>query len=352
MSPLWLLAAIFIVALIGAMLGRNRAISSVNGNIAALHSRPGYYGSYVLIWTAIPAIVFLIAVYIAQPFVTASVIDQELRVGYSQTCERDKARIEGEANAAEPATCAEFSEYLEHDTRRALMQGVVTSVADGVRLLSDEETVQLKSGLVAVRPTLAKHGVALAENVDKAVVDAAYHLNDTRSLVTTILVAGVAVLLALGLALSYLRINPALRARNRVEANIKIALIMASSIAILTTVGIVLSMLFEAIHFFRVVPPTDFFFGTTWDPRFTSAGREGGGDGTFGLLPLLWGTMYISIVALMVAVPIGLFAAIYMAEYATNTVRAIAKPLLEILAGIPTIVYGFFRHGDGRPVPA
>ncbi|SNY91872.1 phosphate transport system permease protein [Cohaesibacter sp. ES.047] len=342
MSPLWLLAAIFIVALVGAMLGRNRAVSCVNGNIAALHSRPGYYGSYVFIWTAIPATMFMIAVLIAQPFLDNSVIDSELRAGYSEACDLATARIQGDSKAEKPDICAEFDEYLELDTRRNLMQGVVINVADGVKLLSEEETVQLRTGLVAVRPTLAKHGVALAENVDKSVVDAAYSLNETRSFIDLLLIIGIAVLLALGLVLSFMRINPKLRARNRVEANIKIALIMASSIAIMTTVGIVLSMLFEAIHFFRVVPPTEFFFGTTWDPRFTAAGVEGGAGGTFGLLPLLWGTLYISIVALMVAVPIGLFAAIYMAEYATSTVRSIAKPLLEILAGIPTIVYGFF----------
>ncbi|WP_373236515.1 phosphate ABC transporter permease subunit PstC [Cohaesibacter celericrescens] len=343
MSPLWLLAVILIVALAGALLGRNRAIACVNGKVAELHSQPGYYGSYVFIWTAIPAIGFMIAVLFAQPFVNRSVVDGELRSSYTEACAREMSRIEGEAGAEEPKICLDKKDYEALDTRRALMQGVVSNVASGLTMLSDEELKQLRSGLIAVRPTLAKHGVALAENVNNSIVGAGYKLNESREVFDYILMGGVAALLALGFGLSYRRISAPLRARNRVESNIKIALIFASSIAILTTVGIVFSMLFESIHFFGHVDLLDFFFGTTWDPRFSSVGRQVDSEGgTFGLIPLLWGTLYISLVALLVAVPIGLFAAIYMAEYASRPLRAIAKPLLEILAGIPTIVYGFF----------
>jgi phosphate transport system permease protein len=109
----------------------------------------------------------------------------------------------------------------------------------------------------------------------------------------------------------------------------------AASLAILTTIGIVFSMLFESINFFRLHSVSDFFFGATWAPNFR-------GDSDLSILPLLWGTLYISFIALLVAVPIGLFAAIYLSEYAGPKTRAIAKPLLEILAGIPTIVYGLF----------
>jgi len=100
-------------------------------------------------------------------------------------------------------------------------------------------------------------------------------------------------------------------------------------------------MLFETIHFFQSVSPANFFFGTVWDPRFAAAG-SGGAEGQFGLIPLLAGTLYIAFVAMLFAVPIGLMAAIYMAEYATPRMRSVVKPLLEVLAGIPTIVYGFF----------
>jgi phosphate transport system permease protein len=119
-------------------------------------------------------------------------------------------------------------------------------------------------------------------------------------------------------------------------------LVAASTVAILTTVGIVSSMLFETIHFFQKVPAQNFFFGTVWDPRFSAAGGNDGASGQFGLIPLLWGTAYISVVALAVAVPVGLMAAIYMSEYASAKVRTWVKPILELLAGIPTIVYGLF----------
>jgi phosphate transport system permease protein len=109
----------------------------------------------------------------------------------------------------------------------------------------------------------------------------------------------------------------------------------ASTIAILTTLGIVLSLVFETAHFFSLYPAAQFFFGSVWNPQF-----RGGSD--LGILPLLWGTLYISFIALLVAVPIGLLSAIYLSEYASKRMRTIVKPLIEVLAGIPTIVYGLF----------
>ncbi|ABL72393.1 MULTISPECIES: phosphate ABC transporter permease subunit PstC [Paracoccus] len=143
------------------------------------------------------------------------------------------------------------------------------------------------------------------------------------------------VLAAAGLGFALVRSAPGFRARNAVESMVKGLLILCSSIAILTTAGIVFSMLFESGHFFRQYPWHDFFFGTTWSPRF-------GGGSQLGILPLLWGTLYISLIALAVSVPIGLFAAIYMSEYASPRLRGVAKPMIEVLAGIPTIVYGLF----------
>ncbi|MEM1360179.1 MAG: phosphate ABC transporter permease subunit PstC [Pseudomonadota bacterium] len=134
---------------------------------------------------------------------------------------------------------------------------------------------------------------------------------------------------------SYGRIDRDFRARNFVEGLIKGLLIFASSIAILTTVAIVFSMLFETARFFNDYPWQSFFFGTNWAPNFR-------GNSDLGMLPLLWGTLYVSFIALLVAVPIGLFAAIYLSEYASPKLRAFAKPMIEVLAGIPTIVYGLF----------
>ncbi|MCV6547279.1 MAG: phosphate ABC transporter permease subunit PstC [Cohaesibacter sp.] len=349
MSPLWLLAVIFIVALTGAILGRSRAIGAVDGEVSTLHSRPGYYGSYVFIWTAIPAALFMAALLIAQPFFNRSVVHDHLFGAYESGCQRSLSF--GKSNAAilkagdenAPQICRDWIEFRDLETRQDLVQGVVRNVADGLALLNKDELTKLRAGLVAIRPMMAQKGIALAEDVSAPIVSAAYRLNDARSRANFLLYGGLGILLLAGFLGSYLRIRPALRARNLVEANIRIALIIASSIAVLTTVGIVLSMLFEALNFFDHVPLVDFFFGTVWDPRFQSVGRQVSSEGgQFGLLPLLWGTMFISLVALLVAVPIGLFAAIYMAEYATRPIRAVAKPMLEILAGIPTIVYGFF----------
>jgi phosphate transport system permease protein len=150
-------------------------------------------------------------------------------------------------------------------------------------------------------------------------------------------------LAALGLAYGLWRQSPQLRARNFVERVVIGLLMAASGVAILTTFGIVLSVAFESFSFFQMVPPSNFFFGTVWDPRFAAAGAsQADSVGQFGLIPLLWGTLFISFVALSVAVPIGLLSAIYMSEYASSRFRGTAKPLIEILAGIPTIVYGFF----------
>lgn len=126
------------------------------------------------------------------------------------------------------------------------------------------------------------------------------------------------------------------------EKVIKWLLIASSLVAVLTTVGIVGSLLFESIHFFKEVPLTDFLFGLKWSPQTAMRVDQVGSSGAFGAVPLFTGTLLISAIAMVVAVPIGLFAAIYLAEYAHGSVRNWIKPLLEILAGIPTVVYGFF----------
>jgi phosphate transport system permease protein len=140
---------------------------------------------------------------------------------------------------------------------------------------------------------------------------------------------------AAGFAFAWSRISVAFRARNVSESFVIAMLIGASFVAVLTTFGIVFSLVFETWHFFELYPAKDFFFSTTWSPKF-------GGGSSLGILPLLWGTLYVSVIALIVAVPIGLLSAIYLSEYASRRVRTVVKPLIEILAGIPTIVYGLF----------
>ena len=142
-----------------------------------------------------------------------------------------------------------------------------------------------------------------------------------------------------GLVWAKRHVSQQYRARNQVEKAINVGLILCSGVAILTTIGIVLSMLSEALHFFKFVSPVDFFFGTEWDPGFSTTGSA---EGSYGILPLIWGTLMVSGIALLVAVPVGLMIAIYLAEYASPRLRSWAKPTIEVLAGIPTIVYGVF----------
>ena len=126
------------------------------------------------------------------------------------------------------------------------------------------------------------------------------------------------------------------------ERVVLILLMAASSVAVLTTIGIVFSLVFEAIRFFEAVPVFDFLFGLNWSPQTALRSDQVGASGSFGAVPLLAGTLFISAIAMVVATPVGLLAAIYLAEYASTRVRTIVKPMLEILAGIPTVVYGFF----------
>ena len=119
-------------------------------------------------------------------------------------------------------------------------------------------------------------------------------------------------------------------------------LLSCACLAIFTTLGIVLSVLFESIQFFRSVPTFDFVFGLDWSPQTAIREDQVGSSGSFGAVPLFVGTLLVSAVAMVVAVPIGLMSAIFLAEYANKAVRSYVKPALEVLAGIPTVVYGFF----------
>jgi phosphate transport system permease protein len=139
-----------------------------------------------------------------------------------------------------------------------------------------------------------------------------------------------------------LRLAPRFRARNSVERFLSVVMLLCSIAAILTTIGIIVSLLYESIAFFRLVPPAEFFFGLRWEPQIAIRADQVAGAGAFGAVPVFLGTLVISFIAMVVAVPIGLFTAIYLIEYADKRVRSVVKPLLELLAGVPTVVYGFF----------
>ena len=172
---------------------------------------------------------------------------------------------------------------------------------------------------------------------------AAWHGWEATS--TTLKTVTVLALSLIGGMLAYRMVNPDFRSRNAVERIVMTILAASSAIAILTTIGIVFSVIFESMRFFALVPVSEFLFGTTWNPQFEGAERAGSGQmglATYGSVPLFAGTFLISVVALSVSVPVGLFSAIYLSEYATPRVRSLVKPLMELLAGVPTVVYGFF----------
>jgi phosphate transport system permease protein len=154
---------------------------------------------------------------------------------------------------------------------------------------------------------------------------------------------GLAVSLALvGLTFARTRIAPRFRARNNVERIMSGLMIACSLIAILTTLGIVVSLLYESLRFFDKVSIVEFLTGLNWEPQIPIREDQVTAGGAFGAIPVFTGTLLIAFIAMAVATPIGLFAAVYLTEYASSRFRAVIKPLLEILAGIPTVVYGFF----------
>ena len=181
-----------------------------------------------------------------------------------------------------------------------------------------------------------------AEQLDQIQLKAAAHYSEIASSISGIKAAMVFLTATIGALMAVRRIKTSLRARAHVENIFQWILFSCSFLAVLTTLGIVLSVLFEAIRFFQVIPLTDFLFGLDWSPQMAIRADQVAASGSFGFIPLLTGTLLISAVAMFIAVPTGLMSAIYLSEYATGRFRSIAKPVLEILAGVPTVVYGFF----------
>jgi len=197
---------------------------------------------------------------------------------------------------------------------------------------------QLEAVIARIEALASGHGVA--GEVAPFEQAAAEQLSFLQNLAFLLVLAAAAGLGAVALFLARRRISLRLRARDEVERALRFLLLLCSGVAIATTAGIVLSLFTEALRFFSFVNPLDFFFGTVWNPGFASTGSDA--LGRYGLLPLLWGTVMVAVIAILVALPLGLMTAIYLSCYAPRKVRALVKPVIEILAGIPTIVYGFF----------
>jgi phosphate transport system permease protein len=315
-----ILLGLLVAGVIAFFVGVRRANGVADKSIARLHSRTGYYGGYLALWTVLPALLVTLAWTAAQPIVVRHLISEELPESVRNLSEAEQSLILGRISSV--ASGLPSLSKDEFDTVKKVRLGFAAA-GDGMRILQDR-------------------GVVLGSAPEPYVINVAYDQVQYETWGRWLMTGVAGTLAFFCFIYAMWRIHPALRARNGVESVVVAFLIASSTVAILTTVGIVFSMLFEALHFFQFVPPLEYLFGTVWDPRFSAVGRSGGGEGQFGLVPLLWGTLYISAVALAVAVPVGLFAAIYMSEYAGRHVRTFAKPMLEILAGIPTIVYGLF----------
>jgi phosphate transport system permease protein len=307
-----LVIAVLVLAVAAYFMCRQRVLALAEGNPRKLHSLPNYYGWYGFIMVAVPSLLLLAVWLMVQPLL----IERSLAGLFpAETVADDSART-----------------LLMDDVRR-VAAGLDIAVAEGA--LTEEQAEMIRTEFGSVRDRLAGVGVALGAEVSPQVLAAAQDYREmarTGALGRTLLVVIAAIA---GFAFALKASQPDFRARNRVEQVILGLLMLASLIAILTTVGIVLSMLSESIRFFSFYPITDFFFGLTWQPAF-----RGGSE--LGLIPLLWGTLYISLVSMIVSVPIGLFTAIYLAEYASKRVRSVVKPLIEVIAGIPTVVFGLF----------
>lgn len=282
-----LIGVLLLLSVIGFYMGRARSVRMVSGRIEQLHSLPSYSGYYVAIWCGLPALLIILAWLALSP-----------------------------------------------DIIRALL---IDSLGESVAGISRQEL-----GLMVNDIRNSARGGISSRELDPAMQQAAAyynHLNTLSRWALTVLTLSVAIG---GMTFAYRRILPQFRARNRVERVVLITLGICSIIAVLTTIGIVLSLVFESARFFLRISPIDFLFGTEWSPQIALRPGQVGGSGLFGAIPLFVGTLLISLIAMCVAMPVGLMSAIYMAEYAPSRVRAVAKPVLEVLAGIPTVVYGFF----------
>ncbi|MCR6653336.1 MAG: phosphate ABC transporter permease subunit PstC [Cellvibrionaceae bacterium] len=291
-----LLPVLALLCALAFVAGRSRSLAVAGvGGMRILNSLPFYYGSLTAFWCALPslAVVLIWSIF-------------------------DGVIIENMVHALVPPAAVEAA------------GGNIGLVMNQVRNLAA--------------------GHLSADSVEPAIAAAADRLVALERINRWAL-TGVALSFALiGAILAWLKINPQLRARAKVEDIFRWTLLACASLAILTTIGIVMSVLFESMRFFSKVPVTEFLFGLEWSPQTAIRADQQGSSGSFGAVPLFAGTLLIAGIALLVAVPTGLMVAIYLTEYASPRMRNLIKPVLEILAGIPTVVYGFFAALTVAPV--
>ena len=286
------LVALLIFSALTYALGRRRLANAPVVAGRRSHSLPGYHAAYVTLWAFVPAFLVLFAL-----------------TAFGGRIEAGLLRAE---TPAVVRTLTPAQQDVFFDDARALAKGGTpsqTAYVDELKTALADETAQARS----LETTLSFGAVALA-----------------------------ALLAVGGFLLAYRRLAPDFRARNRVEGWTSSLLIICSVVAILTTLGILASLIFESLRFFQTVSPLQFLFGTDWDPQIAMRSDQVAAKGAFGAVPLFIGTFLVMLIAMAVAAPVGLFSAIYLSEYASPGTRSTVKPLLEILAGVPTVVYGFF----------
>ncbi|MFK7792356.1 MAG: phosphate ABC transporter permease subunit PstC [Devosiaceae bacterium] len=286
----WLLLLALIILFVGSLyIGAQRSRQVAGTSTSNLHSRPSYHGGYLAIMATLPALGILIAWSIAQ----GPIIDR---------------LVVGQFTDQVDALSLPQQEAFLRDARAIAFGGIVSF------------TDELKEAAAGIYANL-------------------YLMSQIAMIIV------MAILAFLGFRAAYTNIEPQRRTRHFVERAVMLLLIACSVVAIFTTIGIVLSLIFESIRFFTLIPIHNFLFGLHWSPQSAFAGAGEVVDANplvFGAVPLIVGTLFITFIAISVAGPVGLFAAIYLSDYASAPVRAVAKPVLEILAGVPTVVYGFF----------
>jgi len=266
---------------------RSQQIAKPLGGVRKLATLPSYYATLMSLWALIPALLLVVFWTVLDGAIIDSLVRSELPTEAKQL----------------------------DDKSQGLLMSQVTNVANGIGSI---------------------------ETLGKEYMPAVDRLQGLNSISARIMPILALVLLVIGALLGFRAIQAKRNARYSVENVFNILLFTCSSIAVFTTFGIVFSVFFESLAFFQKVPFFDFLLGTHWSPQIAIRADQTAASGSFGAIPLIAGTLLISFIALLIAVPIGLMSAIYLSEYASAKVRGFVKPILEILAGVPTVVYGFF----------
>jgi len=278
---------IIVLSLVGYYVGRSAGRGFVATGGREVHSLPGYHGAFVAVWVCLPAFVLVLLWLFLQGTIIDQVLISSLPQGYVD---------------------------LADSSRVSLVLSEIKNVAAG-RLFGDPSPeVESAAALYNRWETIARWAMLVA-------------------------VLGLTILT---LVVARTRLAPRFRARNNFERVVSGLMIFCSLVAIVTTIGIIASLLFEAWEFFKRVPVSEFLFGIRWEPQIALRADQVAGKGAFGAIPVFTGTLLIATIAMIVATPIGIYTAIYLVEYADDRVRKIVKPIMELLAGIPTVVYGFF----------